>query len=496
MNLYYAVALTLSATVSTVVVVVCVNRRNAPGATGLALTMLAVAVWALTYAIRWTAADQAIQFFWLDATYLGVVTVPTALLVFVLQFTNNTNLLTRRNVLLLAIEPTLTFILLWTDPLHGLFYAGMRSTGTILNGGPWFWINVIYSYAINFVVLGLFAQAFQRAPPLYRKQTGTILIGMLIPFIGNIFSLARLNPFPDLDITPFAFIVTGLVFAYGLFRYRLFDIVPIARSKLIESMNVGVIVVDQQHRIVDVNPAAQGILGISGTMIGQPSERVFDGWHDLSKTYLISREAHSEIITSQDHLRNFEMRSSPLFDQRRFLTGWLIILHDVTERKQMEDTLRYQSTHDILTGLFNRQYYEAEIKRLQQSRCFPISILMMDMDRLKTVNDRLGHSAGDELLRQAAQVIKSAFRPEDMVARVGGDEVVVVLPNTDGETALQVVQRLKNSLKKHNLSCPPDEALRLSIGAASGDQNSLLSEVFKQADQAMYCDKEENKAGV
>jgi diguanylate cyclase (GGDEF)-like protein/PAS domain S-box-containing protein len=493
MNLDYAIALTLSAIVSTVVVVVCVNRRNAPGATGLALAMLAVAVWALTYAIRWTAADRAAQYFWLDATYLGVVTVPTALLVFALQFTNNSNLLTRRNILLLGIEPTLTFILLWTDPLHGLFYAGMRSTGTILNGGPWFWINVIYSYGINFVVLGLFVQAFRRAPHLYRKQTGTILIGMLIPFIGNVFCLARLNPFPDLDITPFAFIVTGLMFAFGLFRYRLLDIVPIARSKLIESMKDGVIVVDQQHRIVDTNPAAQGMLGISGVMIGLPAERVFDGWHDLSEKYLKSGEAWIEIITTQNPASNLEMQASPLFDGRRFLTGWLIILHDVTKGKKMEDTLRYQSTHDILTGLFNRQYYEAEIIKLQQSRCFPISILMMDMDGLKMINDRLGHSAGDELLRQAAQVIRSAFRPEDLVARVGGDEFVAVLPSTDTETALQVVQRLKNSLKKHNMSCSPDEALSLSIGTASGDQKSLLSEVFKKADQAMYDDKEVNK---
>jgi diguanylate cyclase (GGDEF)-like protein len=168
----------------------------------------------------------------------------------------------------------------------------------------------------------------------------------------------------------------------------------------------------------------------------------------------------------------------------------LIILHDVTESNKMEETLRFHSAHDTLTGLYNREYYAAEIERLQQSRRFPISILMIDMDGLKIINDRLGHSAGDDLLRQAAKVFKSTFRPEDMVARIGGDEFVVVLPNTDAEAALQVVQRLKNNLVKYNLDYPAELALNLSIGTASGYQNSRLSDVIEQADRAMYNDKE------
>ncbi|PKO12466.1 MAG: hypothetical protein CVU39_24020 [Chloroflexi bacterium HGW-Chloroflexi-10] len=162
---------------------------------------------------------------------------------------------------------------------------------------------------------------------------------------------------------------------------------------------------------------------------------------------------------------------------------------DITERKQMEDELLYQSSHDALTGLFNRQYYETELKRLQQSRRFPISILVMDMNGLKKVNDTLGHSMGDDLLRYAADAIMSAFRSEDIVARIGGDEFVVILPETNSEAAQAAVQRVYEKISEHNLKCQPDHTISLAIGFACGNQNNQLSEIFKQADIAMYKNK-------
>lgn len=169
------------------------------------------------------------------------------------------------------------------------------------------------------------------------------------------------------------------------------------------------------------------------------------------------------------------------------------VARDITERKNAEDSLHFQSMHDNLTGLYNRQYYETEIERLQRSRLFPISILVMDVDGLKWVNDHRGHSMGDELLKRVAGVLKSAFRPEDMVARMGGDEFVVVLPQTDESTAQQAMQRLEKILEKHNQLFPADQKLGLSIGVATGGQGLLLTEIFKLADQAMYIMKNKKK---
>ncbi len=165
------------------------------------------------------------------------------------------------------------------------------------------------------------------------------------------------------------------------------------------------------------------------------------------------------------------------------------VARDITYRKIVEDRLHYQSMHDTLTGLYNRQYYETEIERLQHSRQFPVSIIVMDVDGLKWVNDNFGHSAGDDLLKRVSGLLRSSFRPEDMVARMGGDEFVVILPETDETTALMAVQRLESVIIKHNELFPPDQTLGLSIGFSTGNQDCLLTEIFKQADQAMYLNK-------
>ncbi len=162
---------------------------------------------------------------------------------------------------------------------------------------------------------------------------------------------------------------------------------------------------------------------------------------------------------------------------------------DVTERKQLEDQLTYQSTHDVLTGLYNRQYYETEITRLQKSRQYPVSILVMDVNGLKKVNDSMGHDAGDRLLQCAAQALMNAFRPEDLVARIGGDEFVVVLPRTRLDAAQIAANRIQENIAKSNHECAEHFNISIAIGTACGEPGVNLGDVFKEADQAMYQEK-------
>ena len=357
MNLDYALTLIISTAISAAIALIAWRRRAAPGASGLALLMLSLTVWSLTYAIRWMSSTQTAQYFWLDATYFGVAAYPLFLTVFTLQFTDRAHLLTRRNLILLSIEPVLTLLLLWTDHWHGLFYGGFRSTGTILNGGPWFWFNVLYSYILNFMMLGLFIQAYRRASLLFRRQAGIILIGMLIPFVGNAISLGGLNPFHDLDLTPILFIVSGLVYAFGLFRYQLMDVLPVARGQLIEYMRDGLIVLDAQNRIVDINPAAQEMTGVSSSEVGKLAGITFSAWPGLAEIYSAVIETHTEISVSQNPPRDLEVRVSPLFDLQQNLSGRLIVLRDITERKLTEESEKQarilnETLIDSLPGTF------------------------------------------------------------------------------------------------------------------------------------------------
>lgn len=167
--------------------------------------------------------------------------------------------------------------------------------------------------------------------------------------------------------------------------------------------------------------------------------------------------------------------------------GLVGALLDITERKESEQKLRHLSTHDMLTGIYNRAYFDEELDRLNKGRKFPVSIVMADVDRLKEVNDQRGHAAGDELLQRAAQVMKGAFRKEDVAARVGGDEFAALLPNTDQSSLREAMERLQASLAAHNRQ--HEYRLSLSIGAATAHNGEELMEAWREADQRMYREK-------
>ena len=166
---------------------------------------------------------------------------------------------------------------------------------------------------------------------------------------------------------------------------------------------------------------------------------------------------------------------------------------EIAQRKDIEEQLRFQSTHDSMTGIYNRNFFETELTRLDLSREFPISIVITDIDGLKIVNDTLGHAAGDKRLQQAADVLRSIFRAEDILARIGGDEFAIILPKTDSVTVQHIVSRIKTRLVEHN-AMHSDLPLQLSLGAATTD-SSGLTEAFKIADQNMYADKSMRKSG-
>jgi len=161
---------------------------------------------------------------------------------------------------------------------------------------------------------------------------------------------------------------------------------------------------------------------------------------------------------------------------------------EIDERKQLELQLQFWGMHDAMTGLYNRFFFEAELERLQYSRLYPISIIMADLDGLKHINDHFGHAFGDQLLKGVAQVLKETFRAEDVVARIGGDEFVVLLTLTD-EAAIQLIAgRLRENLARYNRQCP-DQIISLSIGVATGVKGSYLTQVLKLADDRMYAEK-------
>ncbi len=166
---------------------------------------------------------------------------------------------------------------------------------------------------------------------------------------------------------------------------------------------------------------------------------------------------------------------------------------DITERKLAEERLTYISLHDIMTGIYNRAFFEEEMSRLSKSRYYPISILVMDMDNLKNINDKYGHQAGDQALQNIARIIKDCFRSEDVVARIGGDEIAVLLQGLDANGAANAKERVLSCIEAHNQLGTSDVKLSVSIGWASATAGDSLASAFKLADERMYVEKKKKK---
>lgn len=208
-----------------------------------------------------------------------------------------------------------------------------------------------------------------------------------------------------------------------------------------------------------------------------------------------------EILPSQSEFTGYEVELEfPTIGRKIFMLnarevfqeniGARIILlafEDITSRKAMETTLRHDSTHDSLTGLYNRAFFDAELERLALGRMFPISIVMADVNKLKNANDTLGHEAGDNLIRLAAQIILRAFRAGDIVARLGGDEFAILLPETAASVAEEAVGRINNctEIKSGQVS--------IAFGIASAQNREQLAEALTMSDKRMYIDKSRKK---
>jgi PAS domain S-box-containing protein len=197
---------------------------------------------------------------------------------------------------------------------------------------------------VGAILICMLIQSLMRSARLYVGQAGALLIAVAAPWVGNALTVFGLNPFPKLDLTPFAFTITGVAMASSLFLFRLLDIIPVAREAVIDSMSDAVIVLDEQNRIVDLNPAAQRLaIRTASRAVGRPFTQVFSVWPELVERYRDATEADVEVILGEGVAqRFFDLHISPLYRQSGdfAVAGRLIVLNDITEHKQAERSLR------------------------------------------------------------------------------------------------------------------------------------------------------------
>lgn len=335
-------ALFLSALIALIVACFAWRRRKAPGAVFLALLGLAAAQWALAIAFETAATTVSLKLLWSQIAYLGTTCTPLFFFLFALAYSQQWQFLTRRHIALFSIVPALTMVAAATNERHGWLWPNISiqpdSNIAIYAHGPWFWLFIGYSYILLTAGVIVLLATSLRLSGFHRPQIGALLIGSALPIVGNAIYVSGLSPIPGLDWTPVSFALSGLVLAWGIFKYQTLDLVPIARDALVDTMRDGLLVLDMQGRILDLNPAMQSAIGLrAAQVIGQPVAQALASWKELCNSWQTDTETRLEAGMGEGEARRYyDVHLLPLHDRRGRRAGQLAVLHDITERKRLE----------------------------------------------------------------------------------------------------------------------------------------------------------------
>lgn len=276
----------------------------------------------------------------------------------------------------------------------------------------------------------------------------------------------------------------------------------VKESKLLEttltSVGDGVVSCDKLGQILFINRVAEDLTGWTREeALGQPIEEVFhiineftrEKSENIVKQVIETRQGnelanHALLISKDGCERSIEDSAAPIMEENGEIIGVVLVFRDFSEKKQKQDQITFLSYHDQLTGLYNRRFYEEELKRLDTRRNLPLSIVMGDVNGLKLINDSFGHAVGDELLKKTAEILKKGCRADDIIARLGGDEFVILLPQTDALETEEIIRRIKTLASREKV-----RGLDISISfgyETKYDENEAIEKIFKKTEDNMY----------
>lgn len=339
----------LSGLITIVLCVISYKKGNLNGERYFSLLMLSCSIYSFAYSFELASVTLSSMEFFLKLEYYGAVFLGPFILMFSLKYTNSgLKFSVKYKVLLLAL-PGILLVLLNTNQYHGLFYesfwVGVNDYGSILKSekGWVYWVHQAYAISLIIVSAWLLIKMLISATDTYNRQLWVVLLGLFCPFFAYISYLLDLVPF-DLDPIPLSFVGTGIFVYLGLFKFKLFNIVPIAYQTLFENIGNGVLVSDSNGQIISCNQAAITLLGLLGVNNKFTVSRIFQNWPDLSILLDNDKDAPRtiEIFQIREGQKYWISASRSLIQNvKTNYLGSIILLDDITERKQKESELIY-----------------------------------------------------------------------------------------------------------------------------------------------------------
>jgi diguanylate cyclase (GGDEF)-like protein/PAS domain S-box-containing protein len=355
---FLAVPIFLAAIFTLTFSIFIINRKFAVASIPLAALNTAVTIWSVSYLFELLLIKPAAKYFWLQLEYLGIVSIPVFWLLFCFAYTQNRPMPSKKILFLLSIVPVITLLLVFTNSRHGLIWSeisSQSSDGLVLLDlvyGNWFWIHTAYSYLLFSLGLYFLIQGYLNTPKIQQNQIKMIMLAALFPVAGNILYLSEINPFPKVDLTSISFAVTGLIIIRTLFYHNFLNIIPIGREVIFDRIADGVLVVNLEGYIVDLNRNSELLFGMNKKeLIGKQAREILLNYLDWEEYRHTEELVELQIDLELEHQpHTYQIRINPLFDNQKILLGHSIVFHNYTETIQLYQELQDQAAR--LTVLY------------------------------------------------------------------------------------------------------------------------------------------------
>jgi PAS domain S-box-containing protein len=347
---FLAVPLLIGSAITFALAIYAWSRRSEPGVAAFLCTSVGLAAWSLFYSLEIMSADFEAKLLWHKLVYTTLVLVPGPWALFLYHYDTRTERVPRWTPWALAVEPVLFVFLTWTnDHFHQLLWRDVKLSGELpelmFERGAFFWVHTGYSYILILLATFFFVRMLTRAPDIAPWQLALLGFTAFFPLLVNVIHVLELTPFYPLDLTPFALATAGTAASWYAFRFEIWDFLPAARSQIVESLNDGVIVLDVDHIVVDINPAALTLLGVRrNEAVGFPVSRLLPNWDGWRRAPGAGSASWEQELPCADGVYYVDLVYLTLRSRNRRLTGALLTLRNVTRRRLAEAALVEERT--------------------------------------------------------------------------------------------------------------------------------------------------------
>lgn len=432
--------------------------RKSPEVKFLIYLEFFVFIWAFAYSFEFASPDLNAKILWSKLSYLGIAFLPVCYFLFTTAFSRKRNIISSQNILLLLIIPVITIALVFTNEKHLLIWPSVTLDATkniaYYSHGVGFWI--FYAYTETLLLLGLYnlANSIYKSKAYYKTQSGTLIVATLVPIIGNLMYITNINPVPGFDFTPVSFVLTGLIIALGIFRFRMFNIIPLAQTKLFETLNDGAIVINNEGFIEDCNSAIYNIFNWQKkSIIHQPFDKVFKKYTKLTKG-LSDNLASVQLEVNHNGCKNYyQIRFSPIYQDNK-LSGHILLFHDITSLIKADEEQR-KTNKKLLS----------EIEKKEK--------LIEDLDAF-------AHTVAHDLRNSLSSIFSASEIMEDII-KVNDKNLLCELSNLINHSANKSIQITHELLLLATTDKTEVERKILDMGRVFNESKAQLANLIKNS---------------